>query len=124
MADQVVVGATKRDLVVVILDEDGDPVNLTGGAARLQGRSSVLTEKVLDVAGILSDPAQGRVTFPGIGAYVTSEDLAALHAEKAPFRLRVKFTDVAGEFDYGDLVEIEWWQDPLVLVGAEETPAP
>lgn len=124
MADQVVVGATKRDLVVTILDESGNVVDLTGGSARLQGRSSTLPENEIDVAGVLTDPAQGVVTFAGIGTYVTTEELATLHAEKATFRLRVKFTDASAEFDYGDLFEIEWWQDPLVLVGSEEEPAP
>lgn len=109
----VTVGATRRDLVVTIVDENDNVVDLTGGSARLQGRSLDLASKTIDAAGTITDPAQGVVTFGSIGTLVTQAELTAANAKSALFKLKVKYTDVSAEVDFTDQFELRWEQDPL-----------
>lgn len=117
MADEVVVGATRKSLVATIVDDNDAIVDLSGGSVRLQGRSSDLSAKTIDVAGTLTDPAQGRVTFSSLGTIITHADLAgaAPAISGATFRLRLKFTDSSGLIDFGPLFEIRWVDDPTYL---------
>lgn len=114
--DEVVVGSTRKDLVVTVVDANGVIVNLTGGTVRLQGRSNDLTTKTLDVLGTLTNPAQGQVTFSAIGTLITQADLTGPPViPDAKFRLRIKYTDNVPKFDYGPEFEMQWVHDPLVL---------
>jgi hypothetical protein len=115
MADEVVVGATRKNLVATIVDSDGLVVNLTGGAVRMEGRSSDLPAISLDVAGTLTDPAQGKVTFAALGTLVSQANLTAAGIAEATFRLRIKYTDAAAKVDFGPIFEIKWVKDPLTL---------
>lgn len=110
MADEVVVESTMRDLVVSLVDNNNAPINLTGGSARLQGKSAQIVTTV-DVAGALTDPAQGGVTFTGIGALITAANLGS--NERATFKLRVKYTDASAEWDYSDPFNIDWLAKPV-----------
>lgn len=113
--DEVVVGATRKDLVATIVDDNGAIVNLAGGSVSLQGRSNDLPAKTINVAGTLTNPAQGQVTFSQIGTLVTHTELSAASVSGATFRLRLKFTDSTSEFDFGPLFELRWVDDPLYL---------
>ena len=117
MADEVVVvpaGATSRkDLVVVLIDAvTGLPINLTGGSARLQGKSPDLPAVNIDAAMALTDPANGKVTYSGLGALVTHANLVAASATSAVYQLRVKFTDASAKVDYGPMFELIFKDNP------------
>ena len=118
MADEIVVitsATSRKNLVATIVDSDGNVVNLTGGAVRLQGRSSELSAITLDVAGSLTDPQNGKVTFSAIGNLITQAQLTAAGIAAATFRLRIKFTDASAKVDYGPLFELMWVKEPTVL---------
>jgi hypothetical protein len=111
--DLVTVGSTRRDLVITIQDENGNPVDLTGGAVRLQGRSADLPGTTIDVAGNLTSPSIGLVTFSGIGSLVGQSALTSAGKDRATFRLKIKYTDNGAKVDYTDPFEIIWDEDPL-----------
>lgn len=115
MADEIVVGATRKNLVATIVDSDGAVVNLTGGTVRMQGRCASLSGKTIDVAGVITDPAQGKVTFSALGSLVTQAELTAAALTEAIFTLRLKYTDVAALIDFGESFELKWIHDPTVL---------
>jgi len=111
--EEVVVGATKRNLVVQIVDENSNPIDLQGGSVKLQGKSSDLPSVTIDVSGTLTSPASGIATFFSIGTLVTSANLSEAGITEATFRLRVKYTDSQPKFDYGDEFQIKWVQTPV-----------
>lgn len=113
--DEIVVGASRKNLVATIVDDDGAVVNLTGGAVRMQGRSTSMSAKTINVAGVLTDPAQGVVTFYALGDLITQGELTTAGLAEAIFRLRLYYTDVAALDDYGELFELKWVSDPLTL---------
>ena len=108
--EEVVVDSNKRSLVVTLVDENNVPVNLTGGSAKLQGKSDDIATTI-DYPGTLTDPAQGIVTFAEIGALITAANLGAL--KKATYNLRVKFTDGSAKFDYTRKFQIDWVEKPV-----------
>lgn len=114
MADEVVVGATRKDLVVVLLDATtGVPINLTGGSAKLQGRSPDLVAVNIDSVMTLTDPANGKVTMASLGALVTHANLAAASIVSAVYKLRVRFTDASAKVDFGPEFELVFKDNPL-----------
>lgn len=115
MADEIVVGATRKSLVATIVDTDGNVVNLTGGSVKLQGRSSDLSAKTIDATGTLTDPQQGVVTFSSLGTLVTQAELTAATISTATFRCRLKFTDASAKIDFGPAFELMFVKDPLIL---------
>lgn len=115
MADEVVVGATRKSLLATIVDSDGNIVNLTGGNVRMQGRSSDLDAITLDVLGTLVDAAQGKVRFDTLGSLITQSNLTTAGIASATFRLRLKYTDSAAKVDFGPIFEILWFKDPTIL---------
>lgn len=108
--EEVVVDSTKRALVVTLVDENNDPLDLTGGSVKLQGKSDDIVTTI-DYAGTLTDAAQGVVTFTGIGALITAANLGS--NKKATYNLRVKFTDAATKFDYTRKFQIDWVEKPV-----------
>lgn len=114
MADEVVVGATRKDLVVVLVDAStGVPINLTGGSARLQGKSTSLPSVPIDVAMTLTDAANGKVTAASLGSLVTHANLSGAGLTNAWYVLRVKFTDATAKVDYGPEFELVFKDNPL-----------
>lgn len=109
----VICNSTRRDLVVSIVDENGNPVNLTSGAVALQGRSKDLSGTTINAAGTLTDPANGVATFSNIGALVSQATLTSASIHSATFSMRVKYTDSTAKIDYTPIFQITWQQDPL-----------
>lgn len=118
-ADEIVVVTSpdvgRKNLVAVIVDGDGNVVNLTGGNVKLQGRSSDLSTVTLDVTGTLTNPAQGVVTFSALGNLITQAQLTAAGIAEALFVLRLKYTDASTKTDYGPKFELKWVKEPKVL---------
>lgn len=112
---EVVVGATKKKLVGVVLDENGNAVNITGSTIKLQGRSATLTAITIDAACTITDASNG-VYEVVLGTLVATGDLATASLAEAVFRLRVKQTDSGGKIDYSEAFDIKWTQLPTVLV--------
>lgn len=113
MIDEVVVGATKKDLIVTITDDNGNAINITGGSAKLQGMCPQLPSVNIDYSGTLTDPANGRVTFPQLGTLVTEANLEGAGVNSATYNLRVKYTDSGGKFDYSAEFQIAWKRTPI-----------
>jgi hypothetical protein len=113
---EIVVGATKPPLVAYWEDESGAAIDLTGGSARLQGRSDALPGVQIDYLGVLTDPAEGQATFPALGTLVRQDQLDAEGLTDATFALRVLFTDTAGLFDWGDKIFLKFIQTPITAV--------
>ena len=109
----VVVGATRKDLVVTITDANGNPVNLTGGSATLQGRSRDVTAVTINSACTLTDAAAGIVTKADLGSLVSQANLTSAAVKLATFKLRIKYVDNAAKVDFTDEFELIWAQDPL-----------
>ena len=112
MATTLVVGSNRRDLIVTLKNDDGSVVNLTGGSARLQGKSTQGTPN-LDILGTLEDAANGVVRFSQAGTFVTAAQLATAAQATATYHLRVKFVDSAAKTDYGPAFEMTWTQTPV-----------
>jgi hypothetical protein len=113
---ELVVGSTRKPIIITLVDENDVPINLTGATAnpRLQGQSNEVALVDLDVVGAISDPAQGVVTFAEAGTFVTSANLTGAGTRRGVWTLRVKFWDAAGKFDFGPEFMVAWNQDPLV----------
>lgn len=116
MADEVVVGATRRDLIITLLDANtGLPVNMLGGAAaaKLQGKSSDLPAVTIDATMVITDGAAGKVKFAGMGSLVTHANLAAVPVISATYPFRVKYTDNAALVDWTSIFEVIFKDNPL-----------
>ena len=111
---EVVVGATRRKLRLTFVDENGAPVNVSGGSARLQGTSADLPSNTIDQAGTIVDGPNGVFEWSQLGgtAYVSDSDLGGL--SEATYTLRVKFTDAASQVDFGDEFVLTWKKAPAV----------
>lgn len=108
MADrEVVVGATLKNLVYVVIDDNGLPRDITGGSVRLVGTSADLPGIEIDEAGAITDGPSGVATWTEIGTFVTSGDMGA--KDRATFVLRVEYTDTAGKWDRGPSFTIDWF---------------
>lgn len=107
----VVVGATRKDLYVTLVDELGTAINIAGSTIRLQGKSLDLPSIPLDVAGAISDAPGGVAKWTGIGSYVTHGNLAG--APQAKYTFRVKLTDAATKIDFTPEFDIIWHDQPV-----------
>lgn len=114
--DEVVVGATKPPLIAFWEDENGMPISLLNGSARLQGRCDSMPGVQIDSLGSLTDPQQGEATFNSLGTLVSQAQLDAAGLMEATFNLRVKFTDAAGKFDWSEAIFIKWVRTPISVV--------
>lgn len=110
----IVVGSTRKSLDVTIVDSDGAPVNITGAtsAPKLQGKSSEISTTI-DATGTIVDAANGKVRFSSMGTLITHANLASGGVTAATFKLRVKWYDAAGLFDYGEEFSLRWVDNPL-----------
>ena len=114
MADEVVVGATRRDLVISLVDaQTGAPIVLTGGSAKVQGKSSDLAAVTIDAVMTLTDPANGKVTYSGLGGLVSQANLNTAGILSATYPLRVRYVDAAAKVDYSPQFEIIFKSNPL-----------
>jgi len=107
------VGGQRRAYQPTIVDENGNPINLTGGYGRLQGRSRDLPSITIDFLGTLVDAAGGVVKFASMGGLVTQANLTAAAVDRATFRCKVKYQDNTGLVDFTDEFEFIWSEDPL-----------
>jgi len=104
---------SRKDLKVVLIDANtGQPIVLTGGSARLQGKSPDLPATNIDAVMTLTNPANGEVTYSGLGTLITHALLAAAAITSAVYRLRVKFTDASVKVDYGPEFELVFKDNP------------
>jgi hypothetical protein len=113
MATEIVVGSTRRDLVVTLTDEDGVPINLSGAQSlRLQGISTELPSKIIDVVmALVSSGTDGKVKKTSIGSLISHSDLGSL--SQAVFSFRVYFKDSSGLIDYSPLFELLFVHPPI-----------
>lgn len=111
--DEVVVGATRKDLVFTVVDDNDAVVNVSGGSVRLQGKSADTPAVVIDMAGTLTDPQNGKVTFAQIGTLVTHANLVSGGVNQSTYLLRVKYTDASAKFDYSAAFNIRWMDTPI-----------
>lgn len=114
VAAEIVVTATMPHVVETIVDENDAPKNLTGATQppRLQGVSQEIANE-LDVVGVVTDAANGQVTFASIGAVLTVANLTDAGVDSALFLCRVKYWDAAGKFDYGEAFSLKFVLSPL-----------
>jgi len=112
-ADEVVVGATRRDLLVVLLDAfTGDPIDMTGGTAVLEGKSPDLPAVAINGNMTVQSGPAGEVRYSGLGGLVTHAQLVAANIKSALYRCRVRYT-VGGKTDWGPEFELEFKDTPL-----------
>ena len=113
---EVVCGATRKDLIVVITDENNNPVNITGCTVRLQGKSADIA-KVLNVVGTVLDGVNGKAKWTGIGDETTyisqTTDLASGTIPQATYTFRAQFTDGTAKVDYSAEFQIRWVKKPI-----------
>jgi len=119
-AEIVTVGATRRDLIVNLEDENGDPINLTGATEtnnpKLQGVSKDTPAVTIDQDGTIEDAPNGQVKFSQIGGFVTQANLDAVSRRSSTYKLKVRFQDSLGLVDFTDEFEIIWEADPLTAL--------
>lgn len=110
---EVVVGSTRKQLLVTVVDENLQPIAITSGAVQLVGTSADLPGNNIDVAGTIFDGPNGVAKWTGLGgtAFITLAELGAL--PEATYICRVRFTDVASLVDYGPEFSITWKKPPF-----------
>ncbi len=108
--NEVIVGASRKALVLEAVDEFGAPINVSGGAFRLQGASPDIVTTI-DQAGTLTDPQAGVVTWTGIGGYVTTGNMGA--KTEATFNCRIKWTDGGSLVDYSPEFQLVYRLPPI-----------
>jgi hypothetical protein len=115
VADEIVIGATKRSLVVTLEDEDGNAIDLGAtGSAKLQGHSGELPDDDLDEAMTVTNAGSGEVTLLSLGTLVAEADLVDVTITSATYRCRVKYTDSAGLIDWGTAFDLTWVLPPIL----------
>jgi hypothetical protein len=55
-------------IVVTVVDPTGDLVDVTGATAKMAVKARAADAPVLEVAGTLSDPTHGKISFPLVAA--------------------------------------------------------
>lgn len=114
VVSEVVIGATRKELRVTLVDEDGNVIPITGAQSlKLQGKSADLPGKTLDVTGAIHDGPSGIAKWTSLGGtgFVTTGDMGAL--AEATFKVRVKLVDAGGLVDWGPEFEITWKMPPV-----------
>lgn len=109
---EVVIGATRKTLDLTILDQDNNPVDISGGAVRLQGTSADVPAKTIDAVGSIHDGPNGLARWTSVGTLVTTGDLGGL--TEATWTMRVKFTDTGSLIDFGPAFQITFAKPPAV----------
>jgi hypothetical protein len=110
----VVIGATRRQLRLTFRNQKtGAPINISGGALRVQGQSQDLPEVDIDVAGEIFDGMAGIARWLELGgaSFVELADLGA--KDSALFTLRGKLTDLLGKVDWTEEFDIRWVRPPI-----------
>lgn len=115
MADQVVVTADRKDMFYTCVDQNEQPIDLTGFEVKMQGRSHDLDSITIDYAGTIHDAVNGIAKFAALGTLVTSANLIDANKSQATFKYRVRLKDGANKIDFGPLEEIVFMQLPTVL---------
>lgn len=116
MADEVVVGATRRDLTIVLVDAaTGLPINMSGpnAAAALQGKSPDTPLVEVDEPMTIVNGADGLVKLSGLGGLLTQDDLNDATVVSSTYPFRVKYTDNAGKVDFTPIFEVIFRSNPL-----------
>lgn len=112
---EVVIGATRKKLLITVTDENLAPIPITGGAVALQGTSADIPGNTLDVAGTILDGPNGVAQWTQLGGtgFITTGELGSL--TQATYVCRVKFTDTVGGglVDYGPEFSITWKKPPV-----------
>ena len=108
---EITVGATLRDIIGHIVDENGTPINISGGSAWLQGSSAQLPAIYLNEACVITDDASGTITYPEAGALITAVHLG--DAEWATFNCRFLYVDVSGGTDYSEPFDVRFLATPV-----------
>ena len=113
----VTVGTTRRDLVVTIVDANGNVVSLsaTVGNHLLQGRSTDAPLVTINTAASAVNTGTGEITFGNIGALVTQANLTTAGQKKAQFVLQVKYIDNVAKVDFIEKFGLLFDQDLLQL---------
>lgn len=111
---EVVVGATRVNLLVTVVDEANNPIDISGGSVRLQGTTNDIPGNTLDVAGTIHDGPNGVAKWTALGgtSFVTNGELGAL--SQATYTCRVKFTDTGGLISFGPEFQLTWKKAPAV----------
>lgn len=110
---EIVIGSTLKEILRQIVDHDGSPIDISGGEVRLQGVSDDIA-KTFDVVGAIYDGPQGLALWQEVGGsgFVEASDLG--EKSEALYRLRTKFTDVAGKVDFGPEFFYRWVAPPAI----------
>lgn len=113
MATELVVGSTRRDLVVTLTDENGVALDLSGAQElKLQGVSAELPSKVINTTMVfVGNGSDGKVKKAQAGNLVTHTDLGT--ATTATFTFRVYFKDAAGLIDYSPTFQLTYVHPPV-----------
>ena len=113
MATELVVGSTRRDLIVTLTDETGAALNLVGALeVKLQGTSLELPTKTINTTMVfVGNGSDGKVKKAQVGNLVTHTDLGAV--TRATFTFRVYFKDISGLVDYSPTFELTYVHPPV-----------
>ena len=111
----VTVGATRRQLVVTIVDPNGNIVTLSATLANhaLQGKSTDTPAVTINVAPTAVDTTGGVLTFDSIGTLVTQANLTSAGVKRSTYNLKVRYTDASAKLDFTDEFQFIWDHDPL-----------
>lgn len=96
---------------VQFVDENGDPVDVTGGSFKLQGTSEDIAA-VIDETGVAYDAANGIVDFQGAGGFLTLADLGG--RAEVTFTMRAKLTDASSKVDWTPTFPVRFAAPPDV----------
>lgn len=115
--ERIVIGSTRKRLRVPLTDENGAPISIAGGSAKLQGTSADLPSLEIDQSGTIYDAASGIFEWDHLGSddYVSLTDIGT--KSEATVDLRVKYTDAATDVDYTDVFQLIWEKPPIVPAG-------
>lgn len=111
---EVVIGET-RPALEVHFEDNGVPVDMTGGSAVLRGTSPALPgHPLVDIAGVVFDGPSGLVHFLAIGsdAYVSLTDMGGIAS--ATYTLRAKGIDASGKVMWTPEFTLTWVKPPQV----------
>lgn len=114
MADEIVVGSTRRNLRVALVDENDDPISLVGAhEVQLQADED---DADVDVAmNVVGTGNTGEVEYVSIGSVIDYGDLGG--ADSKSIRFRVYFEDAAGLKDYSEQFELQFVSPPIAPAG-------
>lgn len=107
-----VVGSDRVDFYLTYVDENDQPINITGATElKVQGKSETLSGTPLDVSGTIYDGPNGIAKFTAFGNAVTVANLGSLLS--ASYTLRGKFKDAANKTTFTREFIVTWFHQPL-----------